>query len=389
MEACRGQQWRQYNLHDGCSKSEIVNIKCLRVVIKLTIKRGKREVRSHPALIELAEMLVPSCYENKSMSWHDDNRERAWAMMKAKAMNQTPKRVALDGLSSKKRPRRSIGDQIASPYIASDDELTIMPIKLTIGNERGTEKIWGHNAALGVVAREAKSGAFLSLQVKNQMQRRRNGHSRNKSSHVANAWHETDEHGPAQLRAMECRRTGHNWADTFSLDDTPYEESESSYGSDNSFQSEQVATEVAQWMLIKWGIEFPHIWCIGNQMAGREMSQNKKKHMKSRVVVPDDAGIWFATALLTTMKCWRHVVSRLTDVINTGPHRAKHNFDAVSTNTSLNAVPHAVDEELVARRVTFNQRPHTMPLLLGWMYTIDFHKDQSSFARRQGRSHGR
>ena len=45
---------------------------------------------------------------------------------------------------------------------------------------------------------------------------------------------------------MECRRTGHNWADTFSLDDTPYEESESSYGSDNSFQSEQVATEVAQ-----------------------------------------------------------------------------------------------------------------------------------------------
>ena len=62
-----------------------------------------------------------------------------------------------------------------------------MPIKLTIGNERGTEKIWGHNAALGVVAREAKSGAFLSLQVKNQMQRRRNGHSRNKSSHVANA----------------------------------------------------------------------------------------------------------------------------------------------------------------------------------------------------------
>ena len=33
--------------------------------MKLTIKRGKREVRSHPALIELAEMLVPSCYETE------------------------------------------------------------------------------------------------------------------------------------------------------------------------------------------------------------------------------------------------------------------------------------------------------------------------------------
>lgn len=32
----------------------------------------------------------------------------------------------------------------------------------------------------------------------------------------------------------------------------------------------------------------------GSQMAGSEMSQNMKKHMKSRVVVPEDAGKWFA-----------------------------------------------------------------------------------------------
>ena len=29
MEACRGQQWRRCNLHDGCSKIEIMNIRML------------------------------------------------------------------------------------------------------------------------------------------------------------------------------------------------------------------------------------------------------------------------------------------------------------------------------------------------------------------------
>ena len=34
--------------------------------------------------------------------------------------------------------------------------------------------------------------------------------------------------------------------------------------------------------------------CSGIQIAGSEMSQKMKKHMKSRVVVPEDAGRWFA-----------------------------------------------------------------------------------------------
>lgn len=42
---------------------------------------------------------------------------------------------------------------------------------------------------------------------------------------------------------MKFGRTGHNWADTFSLDDTPHKEGDSSYGRDNGFQSEQVTTE--------------------------------------------------------------------------------------------------------------------------------------------------
>ena len=37
-----------------------------------------------------------------------------------------------------------------------------------------------------------------------------------------------------------------------------------------------------------------HILWMGNQIAGSEMSQNKKKHIKSFVVVPDEAGRWLA-----------------------------------------------------------------------------------------------
>lgn len=34
------------------------------------------------------------------------------------------------------------------------------------------------------------------------------------------------------------------------------------------------------------------LW-IGNQIAGSEINQKRKKHIKSRVVVPEDAGRWF------------------------------------------------------------------------------------------------
>ena len=34
-------------------------------------------------------------------------------------------------------------------------------------------------------------------------------------------------------------------------------------------------------------------------MAGKEISQKRKKHMKSRVFVPDDAGIEFAEGVIS------------------------------------------------------------------------------------------
>ena len=54
-----------------------------------------------------------------------------------------------------------MGDQTASPYIVCDEELTMIPIKLTMEKPNGTATSCGHTAADGYVAREAKSGALL------------------------------------------------------------------------------------------------------------------------------------------------------------------------------------------------------------------------------------
>lgn len=54
-----------------------------------------------------------------------------------------------------------MGDQIGSPKIVTEEELTIIPMKLTSEKANGTDINWGHNAAPGVLAREAKSGALL------------------------------------------------------------------------------------------------------------------------------------------------------------------------------------------------------------------------------------
>jgi hypothetical protein len=59
----------------------------------------------------------------------------------------TPKRVACDGEPSKNRPRRSIGFQIDSPKIAVEEELTMIPMKLTKEKPRGIAISCGHTAA--------------------------------------------------------------------------------------------------------------------------------------------------------------------------------------------------------------------------------------------------
>jgi len=76
-------------------------------------------------------------------------------------INQTPNRVLPDGFPSKSFPSRSMGDQIASPYNTWEEELTMIPIKLTSEKPSGTESNWGSTAASGRDARDAKSGALL------------------------------------------------------------------------------------------------------------------------------------------------------------------------------------------------------------------------------------
>jgi len=44
-------------------------------------------------------------------------------------------------------------------------------------------------------------------------------------------------------------------------------------------------------------MELTNILWIGNQMAGSEINQKRKKHMKSLVVVPDDSGRLLAVAV--------------------------------------------------------------------------------------------
>lgn len=53
---------------------------------------------------------------------------------------------------------------MASPYITCEDELTMMPMNETREKPSGMAINCGRTAAEGVVAREAKSGALLSLE---------------------------------------------------------------------------------------------------------------------------------------------------------------------------------------------------------------------------------
>jgi hypothetical protein len=77
----------------------------------------------------------------------------------------TPKRVACDGEESRNALRRSIGFHTASPKMTVDEELTMLPMKLTREKPRGIAISCGQTAAPGCEARDAKSGAFLARKI--------------------------------------------------------------------------------------------------------------------------------------------------------------------------------------------------------------------------------
>ena len=93
--------------------------------------------------------------------WHLVNRGKELLIG---SQEHTPKRVAWDGLSSRNLSSRSTGDHTGSPKMTWDEELTMIPMKLTMENVNGTARSCGRPAANGFFARDAKSGALLRHQ---------------------------------------------------------------------------------------------------------------------------------------------------------------------------------------------------------------------------------
>ena len=92
-------------------------------------------------------------------------------------------------------------------------------------------------------------------------------------------------------------------ADSMGLHQTPDKERNTSGWSDNRFHREQMAAIFDRYITVASRCsgcqrQRTYILWIGNQMAGSEMSQKRKKHIKSLVFVPEDAGIEFAGGLL-------------------------------------------------------------------------------------------
>lgn len=116
----------------------------------------------------------------------------------------------------------------------------MIPMKLTSEKVRGTEISCGSSAADGVLARDAKSGAFLRRpQI---LQRARNKSAlRDERSHVADAGHQTRDHRPRELGPMERGRLADDGSDALRLHNAPDEERDARGGRDDGLNREEVA----------------------------------------------------------------------------------------------------------------------------------------------------
>lgn len=94
-----------------------------------------------------------------------------------------------------------------------------------------------------------------------------------------------------------------DWTDAFGTHDAPDKECHSGGWRDDGLEGEKVPTERGFVSITNvdcalvtrmWSTVATYILWIGNQIAGREISQKRKKQKRSLVVVPNDAGIEFA-----------------------------------------------------------------------------------------------
>ena len=134
---------------------------------------------------------------------------------------------------------------------------------------------------------------------------------RDKRCRVADAGHEAHHHCPGQTGPLDSGRLVYYRTDALRFHNTPCQEHYGSDGHDDHLHDEEMAA-------VRVGIHQrgsfrrkngAHMEWIGNQIKGREMSQKRKKHIKSRVVVPEDAGNELATGelrCLPPMKWYVH-----------------------------------------------------------------------------------
>jgi len=157
-----------------------------------------------------------------------------------------------------------------------DEEETIMPMKLTRENVRGTAKSCGRPAAAGRDARDAKSGAFLDNEHAMRPGEEETKRSGTDVTRVAILlMQDMRLETIAQPSSLPCTVAG--WR---MIGPTPF--------ALMMHQMKNVIPAVGATMALRvkrWRI----LW-IGNHIAGSEMSQKRKKQRKSRVVVPDDSG---------------------------------------------------------------------------------------------------
>ena len=168
------------------------------------------------------------------------------------------------------------------------------PKKLTMEKHSGTEMSCGQSAADGWREREAKSGAFLHTNVSSSgRQGTIEKDVRDESRHVADARHDAGDHPPPKVGPVQGCGLVDDRANSVRLHDTPDEKGDARYWDYYRLQRKEMSARSSEWMSpncrTRWSYR-THILWIGNQMAGSEMSQKRKKHMKSLVVVPEDAG---------------------------------------------------------------------------------------------------
>ena len=74
-------------------------------------------------------------------------------------------------------------------------------------------------------------------------------------------------------------------------------------------------------------------------MAGKDMREKRKKHKKSRVVIPADSGRLLAIQYHKSVEAPTVRVAKLTNIVDARPNSPQHHLYAGSTDARLDTIP--------------------------------------------------